>query len=294
MWSTNDRVRPEPSLYLKAFGSAHIYQSEIPISIHHEIFGFKVAVYDTVCVEVFHHEEDLAYEKAGMLYREGDDFGDDVEEVFSFNKVHDEIDEVGVFKEFVEADDEWIARYSSKYFFLVHDVLDDLGFFDVVAVQHFDSIQFGSLGIVADVDLSEVTLPQLTYYLEVTNLHFFLEHGLFLVDTWLFLDFDGDRAGTCLVKLTFDFAEFPLVLGDHVLPNLDGLSAGDLIQFNHRVWVESKILALESGIQKHKDTVLVLGVFLKDDLPFFKVNKLSIIQALSQFLKGNYVFEVRL
>lgn len=235
MRSTNDCVRPEPSLYLKSFGSAHIYQGEIAISIHHKIFGFKVAVDDTVCVEVFHHKEDLADEKAGVLYREGDDFCDDVEEVFSFDELHDEVDEVGVFEEFVEADDEWVARHSSEYFFLVHDVLNDLGFFDVVSVQHLDGIKFGGLGIIADVDLSEVTLPQLTYYLKVTNLHFFLEHGLFLVDPWFFLDFDGDRTWTCFVNLAFDFAEFSLVLGDHVLPDLDGLSGGDLIQFNHRV-----------------------------------------------------------
>lgn len=291
MRGTDDCVSSKPPLYFKAFSCAHIYQGQVSIGIHHQILGFKIAIDDSIGVEVFHHEKDLANQEAGMLYREGDNFGDDIEQVLSFNELHYEIDKVCVLEKFVEADNKWVARHGSQYFLFVHDVLNDLGFLNVLSVQHLYGIQFGCFSVVADVDFSEVPLSQLTYYLKVANLHLFLEQTLFLIDCWFFFDFDRDRAGPCFVKLAFNLAQFSLVLGDHVLVDLDGLPAGDLIQLNNRVGVKLKILALESGVEKDKYTVFILSVFLQDDLSFFKVDKLSIFEALSQLLEGNCILK---
>jgi hypothetical protein len=57
---------------------------------------------------------------------EGDDLGDDVEEVFALDELHDEVDEVAVLDELVEGDHEGEARDCAQDLLLVHDVLDDL------------------------------------------------------------------------------------------------------------------------------------------------------------------------
>jgi hypothetical protein len=43
-----------------------------------------------------------------MFHRKRDNFGDDIEEILSFYELHDEIDEIAVFEEFVEIYDEGV------------------------------------------------------------------------------------------------------------------------------------------------------------------------------------------
>ena len=109
MGSPNDSRGSVSPLNFKFFGSTHINKSKVAIGIHHQIFWFKVSIDNAIGMHVFHHEEDLPHEKASMLDCKGDDFGDDIEKVFSLNQFHDEVDEVAVFKEFVEVDDEGMS-----------------------------------------------------------------------------------------------------------------------------------------------------------------------------------------
>ena len=57
-------------------------------------------------MHVLHHNQNLPDKKASMFDSEGYNFGDDVEKIFPFDKVHDEVYEIGVFDQFVEIYDE--------------------------------------------------------------------------------------------------------------------------------------------------------------------------------------------
>lgn len=69
-----------------------------------------------------------------MFRSEGYDLGDDVEEIFSLDELHDEVDEVAVLYELVEGHHEGELRDCAQDLFLVHDVLDYLRFLDVGTV----------------------------------------------------------------------------------------------------------------------------------------------------------------
>ena len=87
-------------------------------------------------MEMLHHEKDLSDQESSVFKSEGDDFGNNIKEIFSLDELHDEIDEVAVFEEFVEVDDEGMLGSCPKNFFLVHDILNDLRFFNIVAVKN--------------------------------------------------------------------------------------------------------------------------------------------------------------
>ena len=48
MWSADDSRSSVSSLYLELFGSTHIYQLQIPICAHHQVFRLEISVYDLV------------------------------------------------------------------------------------------------------------------------------------------------------------------------------------------------------------------------------------------------------
>lgn len=85
-------------------------------------------------MHMFHHKEYLCDQEACILCSKWYYFGDHIEEILSLYELHDEVDEVAVFDEFVETYNELVSGDCSKDFLLVHDVLDYLGFLDVEAV----------------------------------------------------------------------------------------------------------------------------------------------------------------
>ena len=72
------------------------------------------------------HEQNLSDEKPGMLHGEGNDFCDDIKEIFSFYELHDEVDEVGVFDQFVETNNKGMFGNYSQNLLFVHDILNNL------------------------------------------------------------------------------------------------------------------------------------------------------------------------
>ena len=136
----DDGVGPEPALDLELLGGAHVDERKEAVDVHHEVFGLEVAVDDAVGVQVLHHQEDLRHQLPRVLGREGDDLGDDVEEVLALNELHDEVDEVGVLYQLVEAHHEGELRYRTQDLLLVHYVLDYLRLLDVGTVQHLDCV----------------------------------------------------------------------------------------------------------------------------------------------------------
>lgn len=134
--SADDGVGPEPPLDLQFLGSAHIDQREEAVDIHHQVFWFEIPVNDAIGVEMLHHHEYLGDQLPRVLGSEGDHLGDDVEEVLALNELHDEVDEVGVLYQLVEADHEGELGHRAQDLLLVHYVLDYLGLLDVGAVEH--------------------------------------------------------------------------------------------------------------------------------------------------------------
>ena len=67
MWSSDNSAGSKPPLYFKSFGSAHIDQCEITVSIHHQILWFEVSVNNSVRVHVLHHQKHLSHEKASVF-----------------------------------------------------------------------------------------------------------------------------------------------------------------------------------------------------------------------------------
>lgn len=55
---------------------------------------------------MLHHNQNLTNKKTSVFDGERDNFGDDIEKILSFDKIHDEVDEIGVFDQFVEIYDE--------------------------------------------------------------------------------------------------------------------------------------------------------------------------------------------
>ena len=48
-------------------------------------------------MEMLHHEKDLSDQESSVFKSEGDDFGNNIKEIFSFDKLHNEVDKIGIF-----------------------------------------------------------------------------------------------------------------------------------------------------------------------------------------------------
>lgn len=55
---------------------------------------------------MLHHNQNLTNKKASMFNGEWYNFGDDIEKILSFDKIHNEVDEISIFDQFVEIYDE--------------------------------------------------------------------------------------------------------------------------------------------------------------------------------------------
>ena len=182
MRSADDSISPKPPFYLQFLRCSHIDKGEEAIDIHHEVFWLEISIDDSIGVKVLHHEEDLPNELTCMLGAKGYDFGDHVEEILALNELQDEVDEVAVFDQLMEAYDVGGFGDSAQDLLLVHYVLDYLGFLDVGAVEDFDCVDLLGLGVPASVDLAEVALSELADYVEIRYLHLLLQEAfIFLV-----------------------------------------------------------------------------------------------------------------
>lgn len=126
MWGTNDGIGPKPAFYLELFGCAHIHKCEESIYIHHKIFGFQIAIDDTISMQMLHHEKDLGHKLPSMVGSKRYYLGDNVKEILPLYELHDEVDEVAVLDKFVEGHYEGEARNCPQNLLLVHYILDDL------------------------------------------------------------------------------------------------------------------------------------------------------------------------
>ena len=75
---------------------------------------------------MLHHEKDLPDQLACMLGTERYDFGDHIKQILALYELQDEIDEVAVFYQLMEAHNIGGFGDSAEDLLLVHDVLDNL------------------------------------------------------------------------------------------------------------------------------------------------------------------------
>lgn len=269
-----DGIGSEPALDFQFFGGAHVDQREEAVGVHHEIFGFEVSVDDAVGVQVLHHEQDLGDQLSGVVCGEGDHFGDDVEEVFPLDELHDEVDEVAVFYQLVEGDHEGEARHCPQDLLLVHDVLDYLRLLDVGTVQHLYRVYPLGLRVPAGVDLAEVALPQLAHHVEVRNLHLFLKGCPVFFPALLSLHpYRHWRGG--YFHFVQQFPEDAVVGGDHVFFYFDVFALEQLGEFDDGVGFVGGGGAFEVGIEQDVDAALVVAASLEDGFSFFEGEELA-------------------
>ena len=67
VWSPNDSVGSKPPLDFKFFGGSHVNKFKIAISMHHNVFWFKISIDHSMSMHMFDHDQNLSNQKSGVF-----------------------------------------------------------------------------------------------------------------------------------------------------------------------------------------------------------------------------------